>query len=499
MPTLEIPNFSKEFYCAASPVFLLFTGAMVALMMGVFKSLQKAKILFSTSVLTVVLALVAIFLNASNSSLAVNSYLSGSFVSGSATFFASTTILLLGLATLLIFWDHFTRIQFYRGEIQSLFLMILAGMLVMASADELISVFVGLELASIGTYALIGYIAPNRFSIEGAVKYFILGSVAAAILLMGFGFLYASTGSLAIYEILNGFSKLNDHAWYKLGLLFTIVGFCFKLALMPFHRWAPDAYESAPTPLTAFMATAMKVMILTTFFRLFAAAPSHIGTVAVPMMLFMAAISVIAGNTMALVQVSLKRMLAYSSIAHSGYMAIALCAAFEGGGQAAVSAVFLYLISYSIVTIGSFAIIAWFENEEISNITLDDMNDLYKKHPKASLSLAVFLLSLAGMPPAAGFVSKFLIFSAAISKGLTGIVVIAAIGSTIALYYYLRVIVRMFMSKSVQSFQLPQPKHSWSTQVIVGLCVLATLALGTVLPQQSIQFVKAMASELVKG
>ena len=268
---------------------------------------------------------------------------------------------------------------------------------------------------------------------------------------------------------------------------------------MPFHRWAPDAYESAPTPLTAFMATAMKVMILTTFFRLFASAPGHIGTTAVPIMMFMAALSIIAGNTMALVQVSLKRMLAYSSIAHSGYMALALCAAFEGGGQAAVSAVFLYLISYSIVTIGSFAILAWFETEEVTNITLDDLNQLYKKHPKTSLSLAVFLFSLAGMPPAAGFIAKFMIFSATISKGLVGVTIIAAIGSTIALYYYLRVIVRIFMTKPVNSFQLPVPKSSFAIQAIVGFCVLATLALGTVLPQQSIQFVKAMASELVKG
>ncbi len=499
MATFDIPNFSKEFYSAASPIFILFIGSLITLMFGVSKSACSPKTSFVTSVGTIILALAALISNATNDNMAINSYLSGSFVSGSATLFASTLILILALATVFVFWDHYTKLKFFRGEIQSLFLMVVAGMLVMASADELISVFVGLELASIGTYTLIGYIAPNRFSVEGAVKYFILGSVAAAILLMGFGFLYASTGSLAIFDILNGFSKLTDHAWYKLGLLFTLVGLSFKLALMPFHRWAPDAYESAPTPLTAFMATAMKVMILTTFLRIFAAAPGHIGSTALPIMLFMAAISIIAGNTMALVQVSLKRMLAYSSIAHSGYMAIALCAAFEGGGQAAVSAVFLYLISYSIVTIGSFAILAWFETEEITNITLDDLNQLYHKHPKASLSLAVFLFSLAGMPPAAGFMSKFLIFSSAISKGLVGITIIAAVGSTVALYYYLRVIVRMFMSKPVQSFQLSEPKRSFSIQFIVGFCVFATLALGTVLPQRSIEFVKAMASELVKG
>jgi NADH-quinone oxidoreductase subunit N len=253
--------------------------------------------------------------------------------------------------------------------------------------------------------------------------------------------------------------------------MLVMAGIGFKLALVPFHMWAPDVYESAPTSLTAFMATGVKAMIILFTIRLVTNGLLPAGHLWGTVLAFMAAASLIAGNTMGLVQSSLKRMLAYSSIAHSGYMAIAACAVAGAGYELPVQALLYYVVTYSIISLGAFAVIMWLETDEIDNLQLDDIAGLSKTHPLASFALAVFMIALAGLPPTVGFMSKFFIFNAAISANLMGLVIIGVLGSTISLYYYLRTIVKMYMTE-----QLPNaPQLGGGRGGIFGFIAAASL------------------------
>jgi NADH-quinone oxidoreductase subunit N len=355
-------------------------------------------------------------------------------------------------------------------------------------------------MASIGVYALIGYTGPNKLSQEGAIKYFVLGSIAAAILMFGFAFLYAATGTLRISELCVAIGKISGHSWVELGAILVIAGMAFKMALVPFHMWTPDAYEGAPTGLTAFMATAMKVMIMIAAIRLFENGLDGVHGVWIATFGFMAAASLLFANIMALAQQSIKRMLAYSSIAHSGYMALAI-ASFSGSvTQYSAPSIIFYLMSYVLVSLGAFAVIMWLENERCENIIVDDLNGLAKVHPYAAVALAVFMFSLGGMPPTVGFISKLYVFNAALSNNLIGIVIIAAIGSTISLYYYMRLIVRMFMMEQGPVLgSLIKPTRSHVTTVVVLTCALAVILLGTMLPDAALEIARTTTKEITGG
>jgi NADH-quinone oxidoreductase subunit N len=279
-------------------------------------------------------------------------FLNGGFVAGRLGFFGQGLIVGIALVLSLLMGESYMKEKFFRGEIIALFHMVLAGMLTMVATDDLVTLFVGLEMASIGIYALIGYVSPNKLSQEGAIKYFILGSIAAAILLFGFAFIYAATGTLRISEISSTIGKISNHPWLQLGTILTVAGIGFKMALVPFHMWTPDAYEGSPTGLTAFMATAMKTMIMIAALRLFENGLDGVHSVWLPIVGFMAAASLIVANVMALAQQSLKRMLAYSSIAHSGYMALAIAAMSGGVRQYSVPSILFYLIICSYYVAG---------------------------------------------------------------------------------------------------------------------------------------------------
>ncbi len=470
----SFPTISPEFYLAASPILILCIGALIALLQSVSKSLSSVTAVFSTTIVSIVLAIAGLL---ATSSLPATSFISGSLVSGSTSFFGQGLVLLVALITGLFFKDSFLKSKFFRGEIASIYLMVVTGLLVLATTDDLVTLFTGLELSSIGLYALVGYINPTRHSQEGAIKYFVLGSFAAALLLFGFALLYASTGSLQISEIVNLSRTLSDHAWIKLGTVFVISGLGFKLALAPFHLWTPDTYESAPTSLTAFMATAGKVVILIVTLRLVSFGLTASAEVWQPGLLFMAAFSMILGNVMALVQTSVKRMLAYSSVAHSGYMTVALAATAGESGSFPVSAALFYIVGYILVTLGAFACLVSLETEGKENLRLDDLSGLASRHPWTAFALAAFMFSFAGMPPTVGFMGKFFVFNAAITNHLIGIVIIGAIGSAISLYYYLRLIVKMYMSPALPVHE--KGGRSLILTAIVVVTLILNIALGT--------------------
>jgi NADH-quinone oxidoreductase subunit N len=409
-------------------------------------------------------------------------------------------ILWIALVVSLLMRASYLNSKFYRGEVVALFQMAIVGMLTMVSTDDLVTLFVGLEMASIGVYALIGYTSPNKLSQEAAIKYFVLGSIAAAVLLFGFSFIYAATGTLHISEISAAIGKVNNHHWVELGTLLILAGVGFKMALVPFHMWTPDAYEGSPTGLTAFMATAMKVMILIAALRLFEQGLDGVHGVWLPAVGFMAAASMLFGNIMALAQQSMKRILAYSSIAHSGYMALAIASMSGTAHIHQVPSIIFYLMSYIIVSLGAFGIIMWLENERCENIIIDDLSGLAKKHPWASFALAVCLFSLGGMPPTVGFISKLYIFNAALSNELVALVVIAVLGSTISLYYYLRIVVRMYMMDANPALDgLIKPVRSNIIIGVVAIAVVLLLAIGTVLPESFMNIARSSAGEVTGG
>jgi NADH-quinone oxidoreductase subunit N len=494
-----LPALTPEFYLAASPILLLCLTAMFSLLMGVSKKCQSSKTIHLFNVGALLIATALACNNYCTGGAGLQTFLTGGYLGGRLGDFGQAMILLVALTVSVLMKDSYMGDKFNRGEIVAMFHMVLAGMLTMVSTDDLITLFVGLELASIGVYALIGYTRPTKLSQEAAVKYFVLGSIAAAILLFGFAFIFASTGSLRISEIAVSIAKIQSNPWARLGVILTLAGVGFKMALVPFHMWTADAYEGAPTGLTAFMATAMKVMIMIAAIRMFEHGLDSVHSVWIPALGFMAAASLILANIMALAQQSIKRLLAYSSIAHSGYMALALASM---GGQSEthqVPAILFYLITYVLVSIGSFAIIMWLENERCDNLIIDDLAGLSKKYPRAAVALAIFMFSLGGMPPTVGFIAKYYIFNAALSNELISLVVIAAIGSTISLYYYMRLIVRMFMMDVNPALEhLIKPTKSFWTTAIATFCVVGIIVFGTVAPEPLMRLVKLASAEVSK-
>ncbi|MCX6115937.1 MAG: NADH-quinone oxidoreductase subunit N, partial [Proteobacteria bacterium] len=487
-----VPHLSSEFYLAASPILILCVTALIALLMSVSKVWKGTAILKGFNLISLIVAFGFALNNFVTGGLGVQIYLSGGYLSSRLGDLGQVLILLISIVVTQMISISYLSSKFNRGEIVALFHMVIAGMLALVGTDDLVTFFVGLEMASIGMYALVGYTKPTKISQEAAVKYFVLGSIAAAILLFGFGFIFAVTGSLRISEIGAAIAKVALNPWARLGVIFTLAGIGFKLALVPFHMWTADAYEGAPTGLTVFMATAMKVMIVIGAIRLFDSNLSEVKSVWLPALGFMAAASLIFANIMALAQQSLKRLFAYSSIAHSGYMALSLAA--MGGVSSAhqVPSLIFYLIAYVVISLGVFAIIMWLENERCENLMVDDMAGLAKRYPLTATSMAVFMFALGGMPPTMGFISKFYVFNAALSNNMMALVVVAAIGSTISLYYYMRLIVKMFMLEPNPALEnLIKPVKSKWTVAIVGFCVVVVLAGGTFAPETFMRLAKS--------
>ncbi|MBX3020452.1 MAG: NADH-quinone oxidoreductase subunit N [Bdellovibrionales bacterium] len=338
---------------------------------------------------------------------------------------------------------------------ETVFLMMNAavGMLTMVWANDLIIVFVGLELFSLCLYMMIAMSLEEKVSKEAAFKYFILGSFASALMLYGISFIYGTVGSTYLPELLSSTQNLlATNRLFLLGFVLLIVGLLFKAAVFPFHAWAPDVYQGAPTPLTAFMATGVKAATLAFFLRLVA---SQAFTVErfwpfVDVMQWMIVLTILIGNVGAFRQRSLKRMLAYSSIAHSGYVMIGMIAAGIGGASMlGATGVMFYIVSYAIMTIGAFGVLHMLEPRPDSDLTVEDLRGLAARKPWLALALTVLLLSLTGIPPTVGFFGKFFLFSAAVKQGLIWLAVWGVIGSIISVYYYLRPVVAMYMEEPV--------------------------------------------------
>ena len=395
---------------------------------------------------------------------------------------------LIAAVVILASLEYLDTQQIHAGEFYALILFGSVGMVLMSSAMELVLIFVALEISSISTYILAGFRRRVATSSEASLKYFLLGSFATAFFLYGVALMFGATGSTNIQdlsEILRS-GQASPLVYGAVAMMF--VGLGFKVASAPFHVWTPDVYEGAPAPVVALMSTAPKAAVFAVMLRIFfmASAPGWFWLVWIS-----AVLSMFIGNIGALVQSNVKRMLAYSSIAHAGYLLIAFAAA-QGIG---ISAAMFYTAAYAAMNVGAFAVVSHFAAAGERYVSIDDYAGLGRRYPLLAACLTVFLLSLIGIPVTGGFFAKFYVFSAALKSNLVGLTVLGVINSAIAAYYYLRVIVVMYMREPEQQEALAPVSPTLG--VALALSVLATIYLG-VLPNRVLEFAQSGASQLLK-
>ena len=339
--------------------------------------------------------------------------------------------------------------QAARGEFYSLLLMVVAGMIGMAISTDLIALFISFELMSLPTYVLAGWARHDPRSGEAALKYFLNGAFSSAILLFGFALLYGFTGATNYAGIAAGLERLSGSDVAAMtALVLVIAGFGFKVSAVPFHNWAPDVYEGAPTPVTAFMAVGVKAGAFAGFLKLFVVAVAPQGGNWTGILTVVAVLTMVVGNVLALPQRNLKRMFAYSSIAHAGYILLGLIAFGKTGGSAGSSAVLVYLAAYVFMNIGAFGVLVYVRNRRQFNYDLEEVAGMARSMPLAALGLTLFMLSLTGIPPTAGFWGKFYLFAAVVDARLTWLAVVAVVMSAVSAFYYLRVVWYMYFSEA---------------------------------------------------
>jgi NADH-quinone oxidoreductase subunit N len=366
--------------------------------------------------------------------------------------------------------DYLGRTGGESGEYYALVLFSTAGMMLMASAGDLIVVFLSLELMSLSLYVLAGLFKRRLTSGEASMKYFLLGAFATSFLLYGIALIYGATGSTNLDRIAASAAARGGDPLLLIGLGLLLVGFGFKISSVPFHMWAPDVYEGAPTTITALIATGSKAGAFAALIRVLMVALPGAQADWSALLWGVAALSMTLGNVVALAQSNLKRMLAYSSIAHVGYMLMGLVA----GGAPGMGAILFYLLAYTFTTIGAFGVIALCARAGEEAVEVGDYAGLARRHPVLAATLALFLLSLIGIPPLAGFVAKFYLFGSAVRAGYIWLTVIAVLNSAVAAYYYLRVIVYMYMRE-------PEGESVAVAPSLAGGLALAIALLGIVL------------------
>jgi len=358
------------------------------------------------------------------------------------------------------------------GQLCGLLLLAVAGLMIMISSADWLVVFLGLEVLSVASYALAGLRRNDRASSEAAAKYFLMGSFAGAFFVFGLALLFGTSGELDFVASLSGSGAASGSPAASLaGLGLIVAALFFKIAIAPFHMWAPDVYEGAPTPVTAFLTIAPKAAGLVVLFRVLVPAMSRNGDASTLMTVISVAavLTMFVGNLAALRQKSVKRLLAYSAIAHSGYLLVAVI---SGDGPGLV----FYLIAYLFMNAGAFGVLAAISGQGVERTTLADFAGLGRRHPWLAASMAFFLLSLAGFPPTAGFLAKFYVFSAAVAKGHVLLAIAAVLASLISVAYYLRVIVAMYMQDAGPEAALERDDPAlW---LVIFLCLFGVIQLG---------------------
>lgn len=390
---------------------------------------------------------------------------------------------LAAILTFLLSRSYFERMGSHKGEYYILIVFATVGMMLMASANDLIVVFLGIELMSICLYILVGFFRKKDRSNESAIKYFLLGAFATGFLLYGIALIYGTAGSTNFDVIAKAIPTLAGNTLFLIGTALMIIAFSFKVAAVPFHMWAPDVYEGAPTTVTAFMSTGAKAAAFAVFVSVFVRTIGSHGGKINEVIAIIAAASMILGNITAIVQTNIKRMLAYSSIAHAGYMLSGVAAA-NSEGQ---SGVLFYLVAYLFMNIGAFGVITIMEQEDDGNLNLEDYTGLSTQRPLLAMLMAVFMFSLAGVPPFGGFFGKYYVFLAAVKADMTWLAIVGVLTSLVSAYYYLRIVVLMYFREGKGDVAV---KPSLAAMIAVGVAAVLILQLG-IYPSTVVQLVQS--------
>ncbi len=389
-----------------------------------------------------------------------------------AVFFAALFLVASGLAILLSL-DYLKRYDYRPAEYDALILFATLGMMVMASTVHLAAIYVGLELMAMSTYILAGYFRREVKSHEAAAKYFVLGALSSGVLLYGLSLLYGACGTLDLGALASALRAGPPSSPAMVGMALVACGFLFKVAAVPFHVWTPDVYEGAPTPITAFMSVGPKAAAFAMFLRVFLGGLAPLTPEWRWLIGGAAALTMIWGNVAALTQDNVKRLLAYSSIAHAGYALLGLVA----GGAGGVQSVLFYMMVYTITNLGAFGFVILLESRGFAGETVTDFAGLARRHPAAAFGMLLFLLSLGGIPPTAGFMGKLYLFAAAVNAGYVWLAVVGVLMSAVSLYYYFRIVLQMYLRDGDGVEPAPLAPSPWTERVIYA-CAVLVLVIG---------------------
>ncbi len=431
----------------SSPEIIVILGACLLLFVALMKNKHQVAILTGLSLAVVVLAaIVTAVLSA-----APQSAYGGTFVvDGFANFFKAVFYLATAL-TLLMSGRYVVEEGIAEGEYHALILFALSGMMIMASGRDLLVIYMGLELQALAFYVLAGYLRRDPKSNEAALKYVILGAVSSGVFLYGLSLVYGLTGTTELTGIASALSADGvPELAFVLAVLFMITGLVFKVGAVPFHMWVPDVYEGAPTPITAYLSVASKAAAFAIVLRIFLDALAPVADIWIDAIIAIAVLTMALGSFVALVQTNIKRMLAYSSIAHAGFALLGIIA----GGPDGVASVMLYLLIYTFMNLGIFAVVVMMRSGEVRGDEIEDYTGLATDHPLWALLTLIFLFSLAGIPPTAGFFAKFYILVALVQEGYVALAVIAVLLSAVAAFFYIRIVMLMYMKPPTRRFDL---------------------------------------------
>jgi NADH-quinone oxidoreductase subunit N len=423
------------------PALIVALTGLTALLMQAFTPKGKRAPAAGVALFGLAAALVSVAVLASSEQRGRGSVMAGSVAADNFSLFFHALLLGVALLVVLLSPAYLRENGMDRGEYYALLLFSVVGMLGLVSALDLISLFVALEIMSVALYALAGMQRERPESQESAVKYFITGAFSSAFFLYGVALLYGVSGSTSLARIAGALTARPGVGLPLLGAGFLLVGFGFKVASVPFHMWAPDVYEGAPTTVTAFMSAGVKAAAFGALLRVFGHALPGLRESWQPAVAVLAVLTMVVGNLGALAQTNLKRMLAYSSVAHAGYLLTALVAVPQVAGEA----ILFYLVAYAAVNLGGFGALGALSRAGREPLSLNDVAGLAERRPALAAALAVYLVSLAGVPVSAGFVGKFYLFSAAVQADHAALAIVGVVMSVVSAYYYLRVIVYMYM------------------------------------------------------
>jgi NADH-quinone oxidoreductase subunit N len=452
------------------PLIVLTAWASLLLLVVVFYKQSRSGLVPLLSVLGLLAVAIAILQQFGQEAQAFG----GMFVVDGFSAAIDLLLVLAGLLTIALSYDYLKRMNLARGEYYVLMLFSISGMMLMASAADLIVVFLALELLSIPLYVLAAFARPEPRSEEAGLKYFLLGAFASGFLVYGIALVYGATGTTSLSGIVTAVQAgLQFPIYLLLGAALILVGLGFKVAAVPFHMWTPDVYQGAPTSVTAFMAVGAKVGGFAALLRVFVVAFPTLSTQMVPVLWAMAAATLIIGNLLAIAQNNVKRMLAYSSISHAGFILMAVVAYGNDAARFDVvaSAVF-YLLAFAFASFGSWAVVMALEQREGRGLEFKDYAGLGRRSPGLAVAMAIFMFSFTGVPPTLGFAGKFFLFRSVLEGGFTGLAIIGVLASLISAYYYLRLVVVMFMQEGTPEVH----KETW-LNLTAGVSAIATVLL----------------------